>query len=68
MSRFEQVGVALQEQADSEWEARRAFAFSCRKCTAMGGCHRCAIKAAHEARLENIKILALVREELASRK
>lgn len=50
MSKFEEIGVAYQQNAASKAEAGKRFSTSCRICASHGlciECDRCAIAAAH---------------------
>ena len=50
MSKFEQVGVNLQYNAESRGKANKAFEYSCNACCSKGNhldCDRCAIAVAH---------------------
>lgn len=52
MTKFEQVGVNLQNEAESKREASRSFRYSCRVCCERGmriDCDKCAIAYTHEA-------------------
>lgn len=51
MTKFEQVGVNYQYDADTKEEARRAFRYSCNCCCNRGmrlNCTHCAIAVAHD--------------------
>lgn len=51
MTKFEQVGVNYQYDAETKKEARRAFRYSCNCCCNRGmhiNCDNCAIAVAHE--------------------
>lgn len=67
MTTFEMYGVRWQLSAENEFQARKSFGVSCGKCTSLGGCQRCAIKAAHENRLDDLRIAEIVRREMALR-
>ena len=50
MTKFEQVGVQLQNEATNKQDAMRSFAYSCRCCCDKGmriECDRCAIATTH---------------------
>lgn len=51
MTKFEQVGVNFQHEAETKEQARRSFRYSCNCCCNRGmriECDRCAIAVAHE--------------------
>ena len=51
MTKFEQIGVSYQHDANSKEEAGRNFRYSCRCCCERGmriECDRCAIAVAHD--------------------
>lgn len=51
MTKFEQVGVTFQHEAENKAQARRSFRHSCTCCCNRGmriECDRCAIAVAHE--------------------
>lgn len=51
MTKFEQVGISYQLDADSVHEAARYFEYSCRVCCERGiriSCDSCAIRVIHE--------------------
>lgn len=62
MTKFEQVGVNYQNDAESKEQANRSFRYSCECCCTRGvhiECDRCAIAVAHNltiAAFENNKI------------
>lgn len=62
MTKFEQVGVNYQNDAESKEQANRSFRYSCECCCTHGmhiECDRCAIAVAHNltiAAFENNKI------------
>lgn len=50
MSKFEQIGVSYQYNANSILAAKRSFEYSCERCCTKGNhleCDRCAIAVAH---------------------
>lgn len=61
MTKFEQVGVNYQNDAESKEQANRSFRYSCECCCTRGmhiECDRCAIAVAHNltiAAFENNK-------------
>ena len=62
MTKFEQVGVNYQNDAESKEQANRSFRYSCECCCTRGmhiECDRCAIAMAHNltiAAFENNKV------------
>lgn len=62
MTKFEQVGVNYQNDAESKEQANRSFRYSCECCCTRGmhiECDRCAIAVAHNltiAAFENNKV------------
>lgn len=51
MTKFEQVGVGFQLEAETPDEAARSFNYSCRVCCTRGirlNCDRCAISTTHQ--------------------
>ena len=62
MTKFEQVGVNYQNNAESKEQANRSFRYSCECCCTRGmhiECDRCAIAVAHNltiAAFENNKV------------
>lgn len=62
MTKFEQVGVNYQNDAESKEQANRSFRYSCKCCCTRGlriECDRCAIAVAHNltiAAFENNKV------------
>jgi hypothetical protein len=62
MTKFEQVGVNYQNDAESKEQANRSFRYSCECCCTRGlriECDRCAIAVAHNltiAAFENKKV------------
>ena len=62
MTKFEQVGVNYQNDAESKEQANRSFRYSCECCCTRGmhiECDRCAISVAHNltiAAFENNKV------------
>ena len=62
MTKFEQVGVNYQNDAESKEQANRSFRYSCGCCCTRGlriECDRCAIAVAHNltiAAFENNKV------------
>ena len=62
MTKFEQVGVNYQNDAESKEQANRSFRYSCECCCTRGlriECDRCAIAVAHNltiAAFENSKV------------
>ena len=51
MTKFEQRGVELQQEACSSQDADRKFSYSCNVCCTRGlriECDRCAIRATHD--------------------
>lgn len=62
MTKFEQVGVNYQNDAESKEQANRSFRYSCECCCIRGmhiECDRCAIAVAHNltiAAFENNKV------------
>lgn len=62
MTKFEQVGVNYQNDAESKEQANRSFRYSCECCCNRGlhiECDRCAIAVAHNltiAAFENKKV------------
>ena len=62
MTKFEQVGVNYQNDAESKEQANRSFRYSCECCCTRGmhiECDRCAIAVAHNltiAAFENDKV------------
>lgn len=67
MTKFEQVGVQLQNEATNKHDAIRSFAYSCRCCCDKGmriECERCAIAATHRmtvAAFDTIQFLSVHR-------
>lgn len=61
MTKFEQVGVSLQNEATTKYDARKNFSYSCRCCCNRGmriECDRCAIAATYRmtiAALDTVK-------------
>lgn len=62
MTKFEQIGVNYQNDAESKEQANRSFRYSCECCCTRGmhiECDRCAIAVAHNltiAAFENNKV------------
>lgn len=62
MTKFEQIGVNYQNDAESKEQANRSFYYSCECCCTRGlriECNRCAIVVAHNltiAAFENKKV------------
>lgn len=62
MTKFEQIGVNYQNDAESKEQANRSFYYSCECCCTRGlriECDRCAIAVAHNltiAAFENKKV------------
>ena len=55
MTKFEQVGVNYQNDAESKEQANRSFRYSCECCCTRGmhiECDRCAIAVAHNLTIE----------------
>lgn len=54
MTNFERIGVELQQDCESAYEAKRTFSYSCRLCNLKGlriECDRCAIRYNHNMML-----------------
>lgn len=61
MTKFEQVGVNLQNDSVTKEEARKNFAYSCRVCCNRGmqiHCDRCAISVCHQQTMACLNDLA----------
>lgn len=60
MTKFEAVGVSLQEDAASPRDAVNRMRYSCSCCCARGlrvSCERCAVKAAHDLTIAAFEVL-----------
>ena len=60
MTKFESIGVSLQQDAPSPEAATRRFRYSCSCCCSRGlriPCEQCAIKAAHALTLGAFEVL-----------
>lgn len=60
MTRFESIGVDLQQNAETIQQAKRAFNYSCKLCCQRGlrlDCDSCAIYGAHRTQISFIKAM-----------
>ena len=61
MTKFEEIGVEIQQSATSKREAQKSFAHSCNICCCRGlhlNCDRCAIAGTHKFVVENFDMTA----------
>lgn len=72
MTRFESIGVDLQQNAETIQQAKRAFNYSCRMCCQRGlhlDCDSCAIYGAHKTQISFIHAMEEdAREEALKRR
>lgn len=67
MTKFESIGVERQMEAESVYQANRAFQYSCKMCCERGlwiDCDRCAIAKAHA---EQVSLLQAMADDAAER-
>lgn len=58
MTKFEQIGVTFQQEAESMKEAKRKFGYSCDLCCCRGlhiSCDHCAIAAMHKLVMKSMR-------------